>query len=83
MRASSVRIRPVSADQEQPEQSFADAARATLERALAEGAVVLMVAWETPSGAVTGVSVPGSGALVRGLTEALYEALIPDSSNAD
>ncbi|MGH7078134.1 MAG: hypothetical protein ACREFU_08540 [Acetobacteraceae bacterium] len=80
---SSVRIRPVSADQSQPEQSFADAAQAVLARALADGATVLMVAWEDPSGQVTGISVPGSGALLRGLVETLAETILGDDRDAE
>lgn len=77
--SAGVRIRPVSIDQEHPEQSFTEAAQAVLARALAEGATVLMVAWEDPSGRVTGVSVPGSGALLRGLVETLVETLLPEN----
>ncbi|MGH7118158.1 MAG: hypothetical protein ACREFP_04075 [Acetobacteraceae bacterium] len=73
----------MSADQSQPEQSFVEAARAVLERALAEGATVLMIAWEDPSGKVTGASVPGSGALLRGLIEALAETLAPDDRDGE
>jgi len=78
-----LRIRPVSADQEHPEQSFTEAAQAVLARALAEGATVLMIVWEDPSGKVTGVSVPSSGALLRGLIEALAETLAPEDRDAE
>ncbi|MGH7102902.1 MAG: hypothetical protein ACREFJ_10950 [Acetobacteraceae bacterium] len=80
---SSVRIRLATPDQSQPEQSFGEAARATLERALAGGATVLMVAWEDPSGQVTGISVPGSGALLRGLVETLAETILGDDRDAE
>ncbi|MGH7049150.1 MAG: hypothetical protein ACREFS_12555 [Acetobacteraceae bacterium] len=80
---SSVRIRPVSPDQSQSEQSFDEAAQAVLARALADGATVLMVAWENPSGQVTGISVPGSGALLRGLVETLAETILGDDRDAE
>lgn len=80
---SSVRIRLASPDQSPPEQSFAEAAQAVLARALAGGATVLMVAWEDPSGQVTGISMPGSGALLRGLVEILAETILGDDRDPE
>lgn len=74
------RLSVVSGNREQPEGSFLEAAQALLARALADGAIVLMIAWEDPSGKVTGAAVPGSGALLRGLVGALAETLIPDEA---
>lgn len=84
MRANpGLRIRPVSADQSQPEQSFADAARAITERALASGATILMVAWEDPSGGIVCETVPGAATLARGFAMAVAEKYLPDDSGAE
>lgn len=81
--SSSVRIRPVSPDQSQPEQSFVEAARAVLERALAEGATVMMLAWENPSGETKCECLPGSAVLTRGFAMTLAEKWLPESDDAE
>ncbi len=78
-----MRIRPVSADQSLPEQSFADAARAILERALADGATIMMIAWEDPKGDLKCESVPGAATLARGFAMALAEKWLPDDNDAE
>jgi len=77
------RIRPVSVDQEQPEQSFVEAAQNVLGRALSEGATVLLIAWEDPKGKVTAVSVPGAGVLVRGMVDTLWDQVHPEMRDAE
>jgi hypothetical protein len=74
------RLRVVQPGDGTPEMGFAEAARAALEKALADGATVLMIAYETP-GAMRAVSVPDGIVVVKGFVELLWEAA--NASDAD
>lgn len=71
------RVRVVTANTEQPEAGFAETARAVLERALASGAVVLGVIWETPAG-IEWDTVPSSDALAEGLVSRWVHGMLPE-----
>ena len=72
------RVRVVKpGDSEQPEVGFADTARATLERALAAGAVVIGIVWESPAGFESD-SIPSAEAAELGLAARWVDGLYPD-----
>jgi hypothetical protein len=60
------RLRVASPAEGQPEQGFADAARAALEKALADGVLAICILYETPAERDF-VAIPGSVALAQGL----------------
>jgi hypothetical protein len=59
---------------EHPEISFQEAANQLMARALADGAVAMMLVWETP-GSFKFAAVPYSHAVLRGLSDAAYSDL--------
>jgi hypothetical protein len=59
------------------EAGFAKTARLALEQALAEGATVLAIGYETPAG-FRCISVPAARAVTVGLHSALSDHLYPD-----
>jgi len=70
------RIKIVDSDEpgEHHEVSFAEAAQQMISTVLADGAVAIMVVWETPGGYKYG-AVPYSHALLRGLSDQVYSEL--------
>jgi hypothetical protein len=60
------------------EAGFAKTARLALEQALADGAMVLCVVYETPTG-VKHIPVPNAHAVAVGLHDQQRHALYPDS----
>jgi hypothetical protein len=72
------RLRIAAPGEGQPEGGFADAANAAMARALADGAVVIFLAYETPAGEAKWIAVPLSGVLARGFVDALYDQFHPD-----
>lgn len=58
------------------EASFAKTVRAAVEQALAEGAVVVCITYETPAG-FRHIAVPSSRTVAVGLHEQLTETLFP------
>lgn len=77
------RIRPVTSDTEHPEQGFEEASRALLARALADGANVLVMAWENPKGEVLVEGVPNAKAVVRGMVDSAFEAVHPPDKEGE
>lgn len=69
-------IKVVDTDQDgKPhEVSFAEVAQQMIATALADGAVAIMVTWETPSG-YKYAAVPHSHAVLRGLSDMAYSEL--------
>lgn len=70
------RIKVVDSDEpgEHHEVSFAEAAQQMIATALADGAVAIMVTWETPGG-YKYAAVPYSHAVLRGLSDMAYSEL--------
>lgn len=70
------RIKVVDSDApgEHHEVSFAEVAQQLISTALADGAVAIMVTWETPSG-YKYAAVPHSHAVLRGLSDMAYNEL--------
>lgn len=70
------RIKVVDSDEpgEHHEVSFAEAAQQMIATALADGAVAIMVVWETPAG-YKYAAVPYSHAVLRGLSDQAYSEL--------
>ena len=70
------RIKVVDSDDsgEPHEVSFAEVAQQLISTALADGAVAIMVVWETPSG-YKYAAVPHSHAVMRGLSDMAYSEL--------
>ena len=64
----------VKGDSGPEERGFADASRALVEEALADGALALVILWETPD-AVRWRAAPASTALAKGLVGLLDEEL--------
>jgi hypothetical protein len=60
------RLRLASPAEGQPEQGFAEVARAALEKVLADGALAICILYETPAERDF-VAIPGSVALAQGL----------------
>lgn len=62
------RLRVASPGESQPEAGFADTARAALDQVLAEGAVALVILYETPA-EHDWIAVPPAEAVARGLVD--------------
>jgi hypothetical protein len=71
------RLRIASPAEGQPERSFAEAARAALEAVLADGAMVLVILYETPA-IRTYVAVPAAVSLAEGLVAMQHRDFAPD-----
>ena len=71
------RLRVASPEDGQPEGGFADTARAALEQALSEGAIVMAIIYETPS-TLGLLSVPRAEAVTRGLVEMAHREIQPE-----
>lgn len=76
------RLRVASPGEGQPEAGFADTARAALEQALADGAVALVILYETP-GVRDWVAVPPAESVARGLVEMQREDFAEADAPAD
>ena len=69
-----IKVVDSNATGEHHEVSFAEVAQQLISTALADGAVAIMVTWETPSG-YKYAAVPHSHAVLRGLSDVAYNEL--------
>lgn len=78
------RIKVVDSNEpgEHHEVGFAEAAQQMISTALADGAVAIMVVWETPAGYKYG-AVPYSHAVLRGLSDQAYSEMWIKSEEVD
>jgi hypothetical protein len=72
------RLRVANPSGEHFEAGFANTARKALEQALADGAIVLDILYETPAG-VRHIAVPNSRAVSVGLHNDMTDILHPDT----